>query len=594
VRVFGVFLRGFQQSRGILLSILIAISLTACHSSNFLTAQASQGSQLVDAILTDPKTFNPILASDNTSSSVGGMMFDGLVGQNPITGEIEPELAESWEISEDKLKITFNLRKNLKWSDGHPLTADDVDFTYNQLYLNEAIPSGERDIIRVGQSKSLPKVRKLNSLQVEFTIAEPFAPFLGTTGALSIYPAHILRESVTKLDPDGQPLFLSTWTVDTPPEKIVSNSAYKLKSYATSQRLIFAKNPYYWKKQVTGLDLPYIDRVIWEIVESTDTFLLQFRSGGLDSMSVAPEYYSLLKKEENKGNFTIYNGGQNYGTSFITFNLNRGSRNNKPLVNEIKSRWFNNLLFRQAIAYAINRPRMVNNIYRGLGEPQNSFVSRQSPFYYEGLKGYDYNLKAAKQLLLEGGFKYNKKQQLIDDRGNRVEFILYTNSGNKIREAMGNQIEEDLGEIGIKVNFRTINFNVLVSKLDESYDWECILLGFTGGNEPNNGANLWSPEGNSHMFNQAPQPGQKPIQGRIIEPWEREIDTLFIEAARELDEAKRKAIYAQAQQIVKEQVPFIYLVNPLSLSAVRNKIKGIEYSALGGAFWNLETLKIEE
>jgi peptide/nickel transport system substrate-binding protein len=96
------------------------------------------------------------------------------------------------------------------------------------------------------------------------------------------------------------------------------------------------------------------------------------------------------------------------------------------------------------------------------------------------------------------------------------------------------------------------------------------------------------------MFNQAPQPGQKPIQGRIIEPWEREIDTLFIEAARELDEAKRKAIYAQAQQIVKEQVPFIYLVNPLSLSAVRNKIKGIEYSALGGAFWNLETLKIEE
>jgi peptide/nickel transport system substrate-binding protein len=594
VRVFSVFRQSCQQSRGILLSIFIAIALTACHPSNFLKAQASQGSQLVDAILTDPKTFNPILASDATSSSVGAMMFDGLVGQNPITGEIEAELAESWETSEDKLKIIFNLRKNLKWSDGQPLTADDVDFTYNQLYLNEAIPSGERDIIRVGQSKSLPKVRKINNLQVEFTISEPFAPFLGTTGALSIYPAHILRESVTKLDPDGQPLFLSTWTVDTPPEKIVGNSAYKLKSYATSQRLIFAKNPYYWKKQVTKLDLPYIDRVIWEIVESTDTFLLQFRSGSLDSMSVAPEYFSLLKKEEDKGNFTIYNGGQNYGTSFITFNLNRGSRNGKPLVNPIKSKWFNNLKFRQAIAYTINRPRMVNNIYRGLGEPQNSFVSRQSPFYYEGLKGYDYNLETSKKLLLEAGFKYNKKQQLIDDRGNRVEFILYTNTGNKIREAMGNQIEEDLGEIGIKVNFRTINFNVLISKLDESYDWECILLGFTGGNEPNNGANMWSPEGSSHMFNQAPQPGQKPVRGRIIEPWEREIDTLFIEAARELDETKRKAIYAQAQQIVKEQAPLIYLVNPLSLSAVRNKIKGIEYSALGGAFWNLEALKIEE
>ncbi len=591
MRVFGVFRLGCQQS--IALAIFLVITLTACNPGALLSVNASQVPQLVDAILSDPKTFNPILASDATSAAVGSMMFDGLVKQNPLTGEIEPALAESWEIAEDKLKITFNLRKNLKWSDGRPLTADDVDFTYNLLYLNEAIPSGERDIIRVGQSKALPKVRKLNDLQIEFSIPEPFAPFLGTTGALSIYPAHILQESVTTLDPEGQPLFLSTWTVDTPPAKIVGNSAYKLKSYTTSQRLIFEKNPDYWKRQVTGVDLPYIDRVIWEIVESTDTFLLQFRSGSLDSMSVAPEYFSLLKKEENKGDFTIYNGGQNYGTSFITFNLSRGSRNGKPLVSPVKSRWFNNLKFRQALAYAIDRPRMVNNIYRGLGEPQKSFVSAQSPFYYEGLKGYIYNRAKAKQLLLEAGFKYNKQQQLIDDRGNRVEFILYTNTGNKVRESMGNQIEEDLGKVGIKVNFRTINFNVLVGKLDESYDWECILLGFTGGNEPNNGANMWSPEGNSHLFNQAPQTGQKPIQGRIVEDWEREIDSLFVEAARELDETKRKAIYAKAQQLVEAKVPFIYLVNPLSLSAVRNKIKGIEYSALGGAFWNLESLKIE-
>jgi peptide/nickel transport system substrate-binding protein len=599
--VFGVLYLNYQQTiakvrflLAISLSVFLAIILTGCNSDIWLSANASQSPQLVDAILSDPKTFNPILASDATSSGVGGMMFDGLVEQNPITGEIEPALAESWEMSEDKLKITFNLRKNLKWSDGEPLTADDVDFTYNQLYLNEAIPSGERDVIRVGESKALPKVRKVNDLQVEFTISEPFAPFLGTTGALSIYPSHILQESVTKLDPEGQPLFLSTWTVDTPPAKLVGNAAYKLKNYSTSQRLIFEKNPYYWKRQATALDLPYIDRVIWEIVESTDTFLLQFRSGGLDSMSVAPEYFSLLKKEENKGNFTIYNGGPNYGTSFITFNLNRGSRNGKPLVDPVKSRWFNNVNFRQAIAYAIDRPRMVNNIFRGLGQPQTSFVSVQSPFYYEGVKTYDYNLEKAKKLLLTAGFTYNKKQQLVDDRGNRVEFILYTNTGNKIRESMGNQIEEDLGKLGIKVNFRTINFNVLIGKLDESYDWECILLGFTGGNEPNNGANMWSPEGSSHLFNQAPQAGQKSLENRIIEDWEREIDLLFIEAARELDETKRKAIYAEAQQLVAEQVPLIYLVNPLSLSAVRNNIKGIEYSALGGAFWNLDSLKIEE
>ena len=577
----------------ILLVIAVTITLPGCNPENFKTS-ANQVPQLVEAILSDPKTFNPILSSDATSSSVGSMMFDGLISTNPITGEVEPALAESWEISENKLRILFKLKEGLKWSDGHPLTADDVDFTYNQLYLNEKIPTGARDVIRVGQTKALPTVTKLNDLQVEFSIPEPFAPFLNTTCGLSILPAHLLRETVEKTDPEGKPLFLSTWTVDTPPAKIVASSAYKLKSYATNQRLIFEENPYYWKKKIVDENIPFIKQIVWEIVESTDTFLLQFRSGSLDYVTVSPEYFSLLKKEEQRGNFTIYNGGPRYGTTFIMFNLNQASRNGKPLINPIKSRWFNNVKFRQAVSYAIDRQRIVNNIYRGLGEPQTSFVSVQSPFYYQGLKGYPYNPEKAKQLLLEAGFKYNSKQQLLDRDGNRVSFTLNTNSGNKIRESMGNQIEEDLEAIGIDVRFRTVNFNVLIGRLDESLDWECILLGFTGGNEPNNGANLWFPDGDSHMFNQKPKPGQNPIQGRKIADWEAEIGELFIQGARELDESKRKAIYAEIQQIVEDKVPMIYLVNPYALGAVRNNIQDIQYSALGGAFWNLEELKITD
>ena len=575
----------------IALSLLTAIFITGCNPA-MLESNANQVPQLVQAILEGPKTFNPVISQDATSSSVGRMIFVGLTEQDPFTGEITPALAKSWDISEDKLRIVFTLKEDLKWSDGHPLTADDVEFTYNQLYFNEAIPTGMRDVLRIGQSRALPKVRKLNDLQIEFTLPEPFAPFLGTTGT-NIFPAHLLKETVEKKDRDGNLLFLSTWSVDTPPEKIIASGPYKLKSYATSQRVVFERNPYYWKKEA-GNQLPYIDRVVWEIVESTDTSLIQFRSGGLDSVSVTPEYFSLLKKEEERGNFTIYNGGPDYGNIYITFNLNTGSRNGKPLVNPIKSRWFNNLKFRKAIAHGIDRTRMVNNIYRGLGQPQTSFVSVQSPFYYEGLKGYDYNPEKAKQLLKEAGFKYNKKQQLVDDRGNRVRFTLTTNSGNKIREAMGSQIAEDLGKIGIKVDFSPIAFNVLTDKLSNSLVWECILLGFTGGNEPNSGANIWSPDGNLHMFNQKPQSGQKPLQGRKVTAWEKEIGQLFIKGARELDDEKRKAIYAEAQALVEEKVPFIYLVNPLALGAVRNNIQTIEYSALGGAFWNLEELKITE
>ncbi len=570
------------------LVVVLLIPLTACNPTT-LTANPNQPPRLVQTILSDPKTFNPVLATDGTSADVGGMLFDGLITQNPLTGEIEPSLAESWEISEDNLEIIHNLRSNLKWSDGHPLTADDVVFTYNQLYLNPDIPTGMRDVLKIGQSEGFPKVTKINDLQVKFTIPEPFAPFLAVTGA-AIYPAHILRKTVEQKDNDGKLKFLSTWTVDTPPEKIVASSAYTLKSYSTAQRLVFEANPYYWKNEIVAEDIPHIKRVVWEIVESTDTSLIQFRSGSLDAISVSPEYFSLLKKEEDKGNFTIYNGGEVYSMTFIMFNLNQGKKNGKPVISPIKSRWFNNVNFRQAVSYAIDRDRMVNNIFRGLGKPQVSFISRQSPFHYDGLAGYPYNPQKAKELLLKAGFKYNKQGQLFDRDGNRVSFVLNTNTGNKIREAMGNQIEEDLAAIGIKVNFRTINFNVLISKTDNSLNWDCILLSFSGGNEPNSRFNLWSPNGNVHMFNQ-PAEG---LTGRIIADWEAEIGRLYVEGARELDLEKRKAIYAEIQQIVSEKLPLICLVNPYSLAAVRNKIEGVEYSALGGAFWNLDELKITE
>ncbi|MGL6340889.1 MAG: ABC transporter substrate-binding protein, partial [Waterburya sp.] len=445
------------------LAVLLLIPLTACNPSTLL-ANPDQPPQLVDVILSDPKTFNFVIASDQTSSLVGAMMLEGLTRQHPITGKIEPTLAESWDISDDNLEIVYTLRPNLKWSDGQPLTAEDVVFTYNQLYLNPSIPTGMQDVLKIGESGAFPQVTKINERQVKFTVPEPFAPFLGVTGA-SIFPAHVLKETVEQKDKSGNLKFLSTWSVDTPPEKLVASGAYKLKSYATAQRIVFEENPYYWKKTAVNKDIPYIKRVIWEIVESTDTFLTQFRSGSLNSVEVKPEYFSLLKQEEEKGNFKIYNGGPDYTTSYLTFNLNTGKQNGKPVVNPIKSRWFNNLNFRQAVAYALNRQRMVKNIYRGLGQPQQSFISVQSPFYKPDLKGYDYNPEKAKQLLQEAGFKYNPQGQLFDAQGNRVKFTLNTNTGNQIREAIGNQVEEDLEAIGIDVNFKTINFTVLTSRM---------------------------------------------------------------------------------------------------------------------------------
>jgi peptide/nickel transport system substrate-binding protein len=567
------------------------MTITACNPIK-LKSEAAQIPQLVTSILSDPKTFNAALSSE--SPNIFGFTYEGLLTQNPINGKIEGALAESWEISPDKTKITFTMREGLKWSDGQPLTVDDVVFTYNDIYLNEKIPTDTRDVLRIGKNRKLPTVKKIDNRRVEFSVPEPFRPFLLNTGA-SILPAHILEKSVKTKNKDGKLEFLSKWGVDTPPEELIVNGPYKVERYDTSQRIIFRRNPYYWRKDAQGKPQPYIERIIWQIVESTDTSLLQFRSGDLDSIGVSPDYFSLLKVQEKQGNFKIYNGGPSSSTSFISFNLNKGKRNNQPLVDPIKSQWFNNVQFRQAVAYAIDRQTILNNTFRGLGTPQDSPISVQSPYFLppeKGLKVYKYNPDKAKELLIKAGFKYNDKNLLIDDQGNEVRFALLTNAGNKIRELMGSQIKQDLSKIGIQVDFTPLAWNTFIDKLSNTLDWDACLIGLTGGLEPNDGANVWSPEGGLHMFNQKPQAGQKPIEGWEVADWEKKINDLYIQGAQEFDEAKLKAIYGESQQLTQEYLPFIYLVNSYSLSAIRNRFQGIQYSALGGAFWNIHEIKI--
>ena len=576
--------------------------LKGCNPAHFKT-ETAQVSQWVTTTLSDPKTFN--FAFNQEYPNVFLFTAEGLTTLNAITKEIEPALAQSWEISDDRKRIVFTLRENLKWSDGKPLTADDVIFTYQDVIFNPDIPTDWKDPLKIGESGAFPKVRKIDNRRVEFTFPEPFAPFLysttgGTTSTVGILPKHALEKSIKSKDAKGQPQFVSTWGTDTDPKDIIVNGPYKIESYIPTQRLVFQRNPYYWRKDDQGNQLPYVKRIIWQIIESTNTATLQFRSGGLDVVSVTPEDFSLLKREQKRGNFTIYNGGPRFGTTFISFNLNKGRRNGKPVVNPIKSRWFNNLAFRQAVAYAIDRQAMLNNVFRGIGEIQNSPISIQSPFYLspeQGLKVYDYNPEKSKKILLDAGFKYNAQNQLVDVDGTRVRFTLITNSENKLRVAMGAQIKQSLSKIGIQVDFTPIAFGTLVDKLSNTFDWDCYLLGFTGGIEPHDGADVWLPDGGLHAFNQKPQVGQEPLVGRKVALWEAEIGRLYTQAAQELNQKKRKEIYNETQRITQENLPFIYLVHPLTLGAVRNRIQNVKFSAFGyqrGTMWNKYELKVED
>lgn len=584
-------------------AIALCLLLGGCHPTDFRT-EAAQVPQLVMTTLSDPKTFNPALNQE--FPNVFLFTEEHLTRENGITGAVEPALAESWQFSDDQKRVVLTLREGLRWSDGEPLTAADVVFTFEEVIFNDKIPTDASDTFRIGASRVFPKVRQLSDRQVEFILPEPFAPLLrnlaGHEGA-PILPKHVLAKTVQTLGSDGNPAFISTWGTDADPSQLVVNGPYQIASYTSGQRIVFRRNPYYWRRDAQGQPLPKIERIVWQFIENTDTQLLRFRSGDLDVMGdvrpLRPEYFSLLKREEQRGKFKLYNGGPWSGTTYLTFNLTEArDQNDRPFVDPIKSRWFNNVAFRQAIAYAINREQMNNNLFRGISEPQNSPISVQSPYYLspkEGLKTYDYDPEAARKLLIQAGFRYNAQGQLLDADGNRVQFTLLTNAENRSRVAMGAQIKQDLSEIGVAVDFNPISFNTLIDKVTNTRDWDAHIIGFTGGVDPHGAANLWTSGGGSHSFNLKQQPGQPAIRGWQPKDWELEIDRLFDAGARELDETKRKAIYGEFQKITQAQLPVIYLVNEIALMAVRDRVQGLQYTGLPSwGLWNIQDLRIED
>jgi peptide/nickel transport system substrate-binding protein len=278
---------------------------------------------------------------------------------------------------------------------------------------------------------------------------------------------------------------------------------------------------------------------------------------------------------------------------FLAFNLNtRKNKEGKDYVEPVKQKWFNDNNFRTAIDYAIDRNAMVYNVANGAAQPLYTAESLSSIFLNEKLaSGHERNIDYAKQLLKDSGFYTDKDGILHDKDGNEVEFDLYTNAGQTEREACGVMVKEDLKELGIQVNFKPIEFNSLVNKMMTTSDWDMVLMGLTGSPlEPHSGKNVWNSRGHLHLFNMR-FAGDK--NDKILE-WETRLDEIMEKGALELDFKKRKAIYDEYLQIIYDERPIIYLYSPLTMTAVRNKVKNLYPTPLGGTMHNLDELYIEE
>lgn len=529
-----------------------------------------------------PKTFNPFNTKDNISAQMSEIMYDGLVTTDVVTGETIPKLAKSFSVNGKEYIV--NLRHGLKWSDGKPITADDVVFTWQNIIFDGFGNTSTRDSVMI--DGKLPTVEKIDDYTVKFVTPEPFAPFLRMLSS-PIAPKHIFQPAVNR----GREYFDGFLSTNTNPKEFVTSGAFRLKEYVPAQRVVFERNPNYYEINKDGKKLPYLDKLVYLIVGDINNQVLKFEGGELDEISLQGANVARFKEMEKHSDFSVFNIGPDTGTMYLSMNMNnRKDEKGKYYVEPKKQVWFQDKNFRQAVDYALDRKNMVFNIANGLGYPLFTPETLNSIFLNKNLKPYDKNIEKSKELLKKSGFTWDKAGHLIDRFGNHVEFDLYTNAGNTEREAIGVMVKQDLEDLGMKVNFKPIEFNSLVNKLMASLDWDMVIMGFTGSPlEPNGGKNVWLSDGTLHIFNQR-------LERDTNSPryaFEKRIDYLYTQGALATKFEDRKKYYDEYQAIVYDEKPLIYIYSPIRIVALRNKFKNIYPTSLGGVTHNIEEVFIE-
>ncbi len=542
-----------------------------------------RGGRFVIAAFSDPKTFNPITANETSSRDVYDMMFVGLTEKNQATQEVHPALAAEWSVAEDKKTWTIRLRKGLKWSDGQPITADDVVFTFNDLIYNKDIINVTVDQLRI-DGKDFA-VSKVDDLTIKVVTPDIYAPFAEFFGDVRIMPKHILGPLV-KENPKN---FEASFGVNTPSEKLVCSGPYKLKQCKPGEYTMLERNPYYFVVDKKGQQLPYFDTVVHTVVPDQNAISLRFLKGDCDVQEfVRPEEAMRFKAEAAGGKFKLLELGVASQLDLIGFNQNPGSNKaGKPYVAPHKLKWFRNTKFRQAISHAIDRESIVKSSLNGLGKPNWGFWAESNTKWYNpNIPKQEYNLTKAKQLLAEIGIKdRNGDGFLEDEAGNAVEFELNTNAGNSRREKGSVLVQEDMKRLGIKVNFRPLDFNTLVAKMDANFDYECIFLGLASSSpDPVESLNVLRSSGFSHQW--------YPQQKTPSTEWEARIDELMNLQLKTLDYAERKKYTDEVQVIMAEQAPIIYITAMLAFAAIRPDVANLQPTVQHNnrLFWNISEL----
>jgi peptide/nickel transport system substrate-binding protein len=549
------------------------------------------GGRFVLGETNNPRTFNAMMANETSSTDITDRLFGFLVDFNHATQQYEPGIAKSWEVSPDGITWTFHLRKGAAFSDGHPITAEDVLFSFEVVY-DKALHPAMQDMLQIGGRNF--QLAAPDPHTVVINTGKPHAGLLDALcpGNLPIIPKHTLGEAYK----NGT--FAAAYNVSTPPEKLVTSGAWRLAQHVTNEKTVLVRNPYHYAFDQNRQRLPYLDELVVLVVPDQDAADLKFRSGGIDAVDdVKPENYRWYEENQEKGNFTLYDVGASQATHLMWVNLNKvqapvrgvtpthGKRIGEPFVDPIKYEWFNNADFRRALSMAIDRDAIIKGAFFGYGEKNwSQMTSSNKAWYSADVVKHDYDPAKARALLAGMGFKDTNGDGFLEDaRGNQVSFMLKTNSSNALRVSMANFVRDDLAKIGIRMTLTPIDFNTLISNIIDNFQYEAIILGFQSSvpSTPFGGQNAYRSSGESHFWFIRQQKPSTPEEARI----DRDLDEMLTTQDRQVQKARWKDI----ENTINDQGWFIWLPIQTIKLPVSNRFGNVQPSVMAHRIlWNVD------
>jgi peptide/nickel transport system substrate-binding protein len=536
-----------------LILIAVTVALTAATAMrhirlNHLARVSGPSDTLVASIRAEPRSFNRYTARDLTTTVLTFLMHAALVRVDHVTNQLEPELAESWELLADQRTYRLRLRPNLRFSDGMPFSADDVVFSFRAIY-NAGTGSVLADTLQVrGQPLS---VVAEDAATVRIQFPSVFSPGLRLLDGVPIYPRHRLEPSL------AAGTLRSAWGPATPPSDMTGLGAFVLRRYEPGQRLTFDRNPYYWQR---ARGLPKLAHVVLEVVPDQEAELLQLETGSIDltQSELRPSDAPALKRAAG-GRVAVTDAGIGLDGDLLWLNLTSAK------ARDPRSRWLQHPDFRRALAHSIDRRAFVDTVYLGAAIPADSVVSPGNREWHAEAPSPAYDIASAKRLLASLGLSDENNDGIREDHdGHAVRLTLLTQKGNTSLERGSSIIRDNLARVGVQVDVVALEVGALVDYVTRGdYDAAYFRL-LTTDTDPALNLDFWLSSGSAHMWN----PGQRAPST----PWEAEIDALMNQVSTTGETDQRRALFAEVQRIMARELPVLCFAYPRLAIAVNARV----------------------